>query len=146
MPRADRFATDRALRPGRLRELAAAGAAGAAALIYVGVRNPHNPGVLMPVCPIHWATGLDCPGCGGLRMTHDLLRGDVAGAFRDNAVLLVLSPLLAFLVLRAARRWARADPSAPPAPTGAFELNGKLGVALGFVGLAWMVVRNIRGW
>lgn len=43
-----------------------------------------------PACPIHAALGLWCPLCGASRMGLALLRLDLPGALRANAVLLAL--------------------------------------------------------
>lgn len=59
----------------------AAAAGGAAALV---VRDPHQQGSWL-FCPILRFTGVPCPGCGGLRATHDLLTGDIAAALSSNA-------------------------------------------------------------
>src|ERR1700761_8570679 len=79
------------------RHLATLGTAGilAGALVYIGVRDPHAPGFGFPPCPFHLLTGWNCPGCGGLRMTHDVLNGHLGAAVTDNAFLLVGLPLLA---------------------------------------------------
>ena len=45
-----------------------------------------------PHCVFHALTGLQCPGCGTTRALHHLLHGDVAGAFRLNAMLFVGVP------------------------------------------------------
>ena len=60
-----------------------------------------------PGCPTKIFTGLDCPFCGSLRATHDLLHGDVVGALSLNAVtVLVILPLTAVAyVLWTYRRW-----------------------------------------
>jgi hypothetical protein len=64
-----------------------------------------------PRCLFHALTGLDCPGCGGLRAAHRLLHGDVAGAFAFNPMLIVLSPVLGWFLLgwivreRTGRTW-----------------------------------------
>jgi len=50
-----------------------------------------------PRCLLHSLTGLQCPGCGGLRATHRLLHGDIAGAFRFNPLFVLLLPV--FLAL-----------------------------------------------
>ena len=47
-----------------------------------------------PVCLFKKLTGYDCPGCGGLRAVHELLRGDVWHAFQLNAMAVVTLPLL----------------------------------------------------
>jgi hypothetical protein len=40
--------------------------------------------------------GIDCPACGGLRGTHDLLHGDVVGALDHNLLLPLLLALYAY--------------------------------------------------
>jgi hypothetical protein len=69
---------------------------------YLWGTDPHQPGHLLPVCPFRYLTGWQCPACGGTRMAYDLLHGDLAGAWRDNALLLLALPLL----LWALGRWA----------------------------------------
>lgn len=71
----------------------------AGGLAYIGIADPHRPGFLFPACPFKAITGWECPGCGGLRMTHDLLNGDVPAAVVDNVFLLVGAPLLALWLL-----------------------------------------------
>jgi hypothetical protein len=71
----------------------AVGALTLCATAYVGLVDPNEPGHY-PLCPTKALTGLDCPGCGGLRATHALVTGDVVGALDHNAfVVLVLIPL-----------------------------------------------------
>lgn len=124
----------------RPRRLVAAGSAlilGAAAAAYVRAVDPHDRSAVLPRCPIHWATGLQCPGCGGLRMAHDLMHGDVAEAFRDNAVLLMVAPLLLALLGIWGLRWVRG---------GRARLDPRVTGALLVVALGWFVLRNIVGW
>lgn len=52
--------------------------------------------VLFPPCPLHWLTGLYCPGCGSLRAIHQLLRGNLAGAFAFNPFAVLALPFLAY--------------------------------------------------
>src|SRR5262245_39527865 len=52
-----------------------------------------------PRCVFHSLTGLDCPGCGGLRAAHRLLHGDLAGAFAFNPLLVLLSPVLGWFLI-----------------------------------------------
>lgn len=59
---------------------------------------------LYPVCLFKKMTGYDCPGCGGLRSMHRLLRGEVWQAFQLNAMVVLALPLL---VVWAARAWMR---------------------------------------
>ena len=101
-------------------------------LAYVGLADPHRPGFLFPACPFRAMTGWDCPGCGGIRMTHDLLHGDVAAAVTDNAFVLVGAPLLALWLLV---RWRRGRALMPiPAM-----------VIIGVAAIAWTVLRNWPG-
>ena len=71
----------------------AVGALTLCAAAYVGLVDPNQPGHY-PLCPTKALTGLDCPGCGGLRATHALVTGDLVGALDHNAfVVLVVIPL-----------------------------------------------------
>jgi hypothetical protein len=64
-----------------------------------------------PVCALHELTGLQCPGCGGLRAVHQLTHGNLAAAWRLNPFLVALLPVGLWLGLRQAvwlltgRRW-----------------------------------------
>lgn len=108
------------------------GAFFAAALTYVGVVDPHRPGSLFPACPFKLLTGWDCPACGGLRMTHDLLHGDFAAAVVDNVFLLVgLPTLLAWILLR--RHQGRRIMTKPAI------------TVVAVLAIMWTVVRNLPG-
>ena len=48
--------------------------------------TPLDAGVY-PLCPSRLLFGVDCPACGGLRGTHDLLRGHVGQALDHNLLL-----------------------------------------------------------
>ncbi len=121
-------ATDRTRRYGRL----AAAALGAGGLAYVGLVDPHRVGSPFPPCPFRLLTGWYCPGCGGLRMAHDLLHADLAAAAVDNLFLLVGLPLLALWFL-----WRR-QRGRPPVTAAAVVV-----VVVAMVG--WTVVRNMAG-
>ena len=119
----------------RERLVAASVLAGVAATLLV--RDPHRPSTLPLGCPTKALTGLDCPACGGMRLAHDLLHGDIRAAMHDNAFLLVTGPVLAALVLDERRRgpWSRRR--------GAGRLTP---YAVGAVAGLWMAVRNLPGW
>ena len=61
----------------------------------VWIADPTTPGGLLPVCPTKALLGVDCPGCGTLRMIYSLLHGDLLAAVRFNALGLVALGLLA---------------------------------------------------
>ncbi len=103
-----------------------------AALTYIGLADPHRPGSLFPPCPFKLLTGLECPGCGGLRMIHDVIHGDLAAAVVDNIFLLVGLPLLAAWVL-----WRRSR--------GQQVLTLGVGAVLIVSAVAWTVIRNLPG-
>jgi hypothetical protein len=65
-----------------------------------------------PRCQFHAMTGLQCPGCGGLRAVHALLHGHVAEAVRLNALFVAALPVaLAFAGWRSlSRRRATSSP------------------------------------
>jgi|SRR5580658_9420096 hypothetical protein len=48
-----------------------------------------------PVCQFHALTGLYCPGCGATRASYQLLHGNFLLALHDNALLVLMLPLMA---------------------------------------------------
>ncbi|MGE2834578.1 DUF2752 domain-containing protein [Mycobacterium sp. SMC-4] len=102
------------------------------ALAYVGLGDPHSPDFVFPPCPFKALTGWDCPACGGLRMTHDLLHGDLAAAFVDNAFLLIGLPLLVV--------WLVTQRSRGKTPSSSTALTVILVTAV-----TWTVARNLPG-
>ncbi len=123
--------------------LVAAGGALAGALALLFWFNPASHS-FYPRCMFHAVTGLDCPGCGGLRATHQLLHGKVAEAFRLNPLLVCLLPAGVFLGGRyaLARLRGKAVPTQPPArATAAVWVLAAMVVAFG-------VLRNLpwRAW
>jgi len=53
-----------------------------------------------PLCVFHQVTGLECPGCGGLRAAYQLMHGHLAAAWRYNALVTLLSPVAVWLAAR----------------------------------------------
>jgi hypothetical protein len=104
----------------------------AGALGYIGFVDPHNTNSAYPQCPFKLLTGWNCPFCGGLRMTHDLLHGDLAASINDNIFLLVGIPIFAGWIL--ARRRHGNTPMPKPVV-----------VAVTVVLIAWTVIRNLPG-
>ncbi|MEZ0449189.1 DUF2752 domain-containing protein [Cellulomonas sp. ICMP 17802] len=87
----------------------------AAATVVLALRDPHVTGSY-GICPLYAATGLWCPACGGLRATHDLAHGDLAGAWSMNPLWVLTIPVVIavwgrLVVLRAQGRTARPAPA-----------------------------------
>jgi len=55
---------------------------------------------IYPACTFHRLTGLWCPGCGTTRALHQLLHGNVAAAFRFNALSMSMLPVAGYLIVR----------------------------------------------
>jgi Protein of unknown function (DUF2752) len=113
----------------------AAAAAGGCAVVWMA--NPTVPGGILPMCPTKALLGIDCPGCGSLRMIYSLLHFDLASAVHYNALGLVAVLLLLWsfgvwtygrLIGRQLRSWQHLQWSAPTA------------LALTLV---WFLVRNL---
>ncbi len=91
----------------------------------------------IPRCPFYVLTGLKCPGCGSLRAVHAILHGDLAQAWRFNALaVILLPPVLAGLIYNAARN---SDPVvALRSPWLGWLVTGAV--------LLWWISRNIFLW
>ena len=70
-----------------------------AGLGYLAAVDPNQPGHY-PLCPTQALFGVDCPGCGVMRGTHDLVTGNVSGALDHNLLLVVFVPLAVVLWVR----------------------------------------------
>ena len=70
------------------------------ACVAIWAGDPTTPGGPLPICPTKALLGIDCPGCGSLRMLYSLMHGNVLAAARFNAlalaalVLLVWAPMV----------------------------------------------------
>lgn len=114
----------------------------AGATLFVRQVDPNVPGHY-PGCPTQDFLGIDCPGCGGLRSTHALANGDIAGAADHNLLVLVLVPVAVLLLgLWAWRAWRGiiVDPRGD-SPRQA-RLRRHLPIVLVGVMLVFGVVRN----
>ncbi len=109
-------------------------------LTYLGVVDPNEPGHY-PLCPTKALLGVDCPGCGLLRGTHDLVTGNIPGALDHNLLLIAIVPAAIVMWIAWFRRAWRGTRAAVT-----FEQfrrrNGLMILALVFV-LAFGVVRNL---
>jgi Protein of unknown function (DUF2752) len=117
---------------GRLYGTLGTAAVVAGGLAYVGLGDPHSPDFVFPVCPFKALTGWNCPACGGLRMTHDVLHGDLGSAVVDNVFLLIgLPALLAWILVR----WRIGKPL----------MTTPAIVVIVLAAISWTVVRNLPG-
>jgi hypothetical protein len=70
-----------------------------AAVVVLFFFDPSTAG-FYPVCTLHEVTGLQCPGCGGLRAVHQLSHGNFLAAWRLNPLVVALLPVGLWLGLR----------------------------------------------
>ena len=103
----------------------------AAALVVLYVFDPATVGIYPP-CVFRAITGYLCAGCGATRATHQLLHGNLAEAFRLNAMYVLMLPV-AFI-------------GAAAEASGAGLLRKRwVGWTTVAVLIAWGVVRNVIG-
>jgi hypothetical protein len=114
-------------------------AGSAAGLAYLAAVDPNQPGHY-PLCPTKALFGIDCPGCGLMRATHDLITGNVSGALDHNVLIAVFAPLAVFLWVRwFVRSWRGRTPAVT---YGQFRRRNTV-MLVGLVALlAFGVVRN----
>jgi Protein of unknown function (DUF2752) len=68
---------------------------GAAGVVLLRFFDPATSGIFPP-CPLHYLTGLYCPGCGSLRAIHQLLHGNLAEAWALNPLTMILLPFVVY--------------------------------------------------
>ena len=94
-----------------------------------------------PMCTFHALTGLQCPGCGATRATHELLHGRLLAAWRYNALWVLSLPVALYAALSELR-----------VLTGRRPLPGDLArqpwfwVTVVAAAAAFFVVRNLARW
>lgn len=113
----------------------AASAACVCTAVWLG--DPTTPGGPLPLCPTKALLGIDCPGCGSMRMLYSLMHGNLLAAARFNALAVVALVLLVWayggwtygrVTGRQIRSWQ----------------HGRWSAALALVlTIAWFVVRNV---
>lgn len=127
-----------ALRPSRwtlLRAPLLMGAAGVGAFALLYFRDPHVAGSY-GFCPFKFLTGLECPGCGGLRAMNHVANFEWGAALSSNVFAVVLVASLFVLWLRWTYRRARGDDSL------IFAFSPVYGYVLLGVMILFTVVRN----
>ncbi|BDH55181.1 DUF2752 domain-containing protein [Tsukamurella sp. PLM1] len=113
-------------------------AAGIGALtLALHLRDPHEQ-YSWGVCPLFAATGVYCPGCGGLRAVNDITNGDFAGAFGSNALIFPAGVVLVWLWVWWLGRRVGVDVPAVPK-------NKYLWITVGVLVAVWTVARNLPG-
>jgi hypothetical protein len=109
-----------------------------AATLALHLRDPHTQGS-WGVCPLSLLTGIDCPGCGGLRAVNDLTHGDLGAAASSNLLVTAGIPVaVVLLALWTVRAW-RGTPSRP-LPV---RVNRMLWGGAAVAALVFAVVRNL---
>ncbi|WP_315096570.1 DUF2752 domain-containing protein [uncultured Cellulomonas sp.] len=98
-----------------------AAAVAVAATVVLALRDPHVDGSYGG-CPLYALTGLWCPACGGLRATHDLAHGDLAGAWSMNPLWVLAVPVVVGLWARWLARRVRGRAARPAPVWGAWVL------------------------
>lgn len=105
-------------------------------LLYCYLIDPANSSLGLP-CPFHAATGLHCPGCGSTRALHQLVHGNLAGAFAYNPLAVLVFPYLVYSLLSYSSAVLRRKPL-PGYLAPAWQIWAFLAVVL----LYW-VLRNV---
>ena len=86
-----------------------------------------------PQCPFRLATGFSCPGCGSLRAIHQLLHGNLTGAFLLNPLAICIIPFMLLYLWQDFR--AKSGNS--------FSIHPMLGWVICGVTVMFWVLRNI---
>ena len=95
---------------------------------------------IYPACWLYATTGWRCPGCGGLRATHELLHGHLTAAWLLNPLAVLLLPFYAWIGLDVALTLFRGRGLPKPAPRPALIWLGAAGLLL------FGVMRNLPWW
>lgn len=118
--------------------------AGGAALLltYINLAAPRG---LLLRCPVKWATGLSCPGCGSQRALAAVMEGDLHTALTVN---LLLPPLAIYLIALLACRIAAGTQKAGKPATRAARMQRSLTSPTALWTIlaavaAWTVIRNL---
>lgn len=114
---------------------------GIAGLAWLAGNNPvGNP--YLPKCLFHEVTGWHCAGCGMTRAVHALMQFRIAEAFRQNPLVVLCLPLLAYGVAVELAAWVLGDRYRGPR----IRLPGwAYGLLIGGI-LSYWVLRNVPVW
>ena len=75
------------------------------AVAFVSLYEPVKNKQYYPQCGFKRVTGLDCPGCGGLRSVHAMTNGRPVTAFRNHPALILSLPILVYIFVLWLREW-----------------------------------------
>jgi hypothetical protein len=114
-----------------------AACAGAAAVLFRFDPNGH---LFYPSCPLFATTGIYCAACGVTRAIHALLHGRLLEALHDNALFVILTPLLLYGGAKYA--WCAWRANRWPTPIDATR-SLTLSVALFLTMIFFAIVRNL---
>jgi len=78
-----------------------------AIVVFIAQYEPVSQKKYYPQCGFKMATGLDCPGCGGLRCVHALTRGRLGQAMQFHCGFVLCLPIFLYLVGLWIRDWRR---------------------------------------
>lgn len=108
-----------------------------AVLVFLWRFDPAKGG--LPLCSFHVMTGLNCPGCGATRATHELLNGRLAAAWRLNALWVLGWPVAAYVIVSELRLlWGRR-----PLP-GDLPRQPWFWISVAAAAIVFFVVRNLH--
>jgi hypothetical protein len=112
-------------------------ALGLVTVMIFGILFAFNPSEhsFYPLCTFYRLTGLQCPGCGGLRAVHHLLHGHIATAFRFNPLVVIALPVVVALALRRLLRG--------PGPSRSHRVAARWTWAVFVLLMVFWIVRNL---
>ena len=109
-----------------------------AGAVYLFMMDP-SKAWLMPKCPLHEATGWNCPGCGTTRALHALLHADLGAALAFNPLMVLSLPLLLLMLIRHELKLWRGLPTKPVGS----GLKPGVSLAIGGILCVYGVLRNL---
>ena len=110
------------------------------AVYFVAQYEPVANKQYYPQCQFKQNTGLDCPGCGGLRATHAITNGRLKEAFRFHPGFVLSLPILGYLFVLWIGEWRRIGEM--PIPCTQPECNRPL-IVIAVLFISFGIVRNI---
>ena len=93
----------------------------------------------LPLCMFHAMTGLDCPGCGATRATHELLHGRLCSALQYNALWVTVLPLAVYVAVSELRVMTERRPLPGDLPR-----RTSFWIAAAIAAIVFFVVRNLH--